>query len=196
MKMFVAGHWVDKPRVIEVKNPYDGALIDTVPRGDGADVERALACAEQGAKFMAKLSAYERWKILRKTADWIAARTEELGQVISKEEEGTRNQRSCGSPGGAFGLVVSWPGAVRCSRKSTFHKLFAPTRSPSLFAIKSRAVPKRPHLSPGWRTTSAERTPSLGWSFRSCYSPFANVAKALLQPCQFAVPLKPVDCRM
>lgn len=36
----------------------------------------------------------------------------------------------------------------------------------------------------------------LGRSFRSCYSPFANCAKALLQPCQFAVPLKPVDCRM
>ena len=86
MKMFVAGQWVDKSRVIEVKNPYDGALIDTVPRGDGADVERALVFAEQGAKVMAKLSAYERWKILRKTSDLIAARTEELGQVISQEE--------------------------------------------------------------------------------------------------------------
>ncbi|MFB3060923.1 MAG: aldehyde dehydrogenase family protein, partial [Candidatus Binatia bacterium] len=86
MKMFVAGHWVDKPRVIEVKNPYDGEVLDTVPRGDGTDVERALAFAERGAKVMAKLSAYERWKILRKTADLIAVRTEELGQVISKEE--------------------------------------------------------------------------------------------------------------
>jgi hypothetical protein len=38
-----------------------------------------------------------------------------------------------------------------------------------------------------------ERHP-LGGSFRSCYSPFANVANALLQPCQFAVPLKPMDC--
>ncbi len=52
MKIFVAGHWVDKPRVIEVKNLHDGALIDTVSRGDGADVERALAFAEQGTKVM------------------------------------------------------------------------------------------------------------------------------------------------
>src|SRR5688572_28145054 len=35
---------------------------------------------------MAKLSSYERWKILRKAADTMAARQEELGQIISKEE--------------------------------------------------------------------------------------------------------------
>src|SRR5688500_14776994 len=35
---------------------------------------------------MAKLSSYERWKILRKAADLMAARNEELGQIISKEE--------------------------------------------------------------------------------------------------------------
>src|SRR5688572_6154292 len=35
---------------------------------------------------MAKLSSYERWKILRKAADTMAARNEELGQLISKEE--------------------------------------------------------------------------------------------------------------
>ncbi len=114
MKMFVAGHWVDKPRVIEVKKSYDGALIDTVPRGDGADVERALAIAEQRTKIMVKLSGYERWKIFRKTVDLVAARTEELGRVISKEEEGTKTRRSRRSPGGALGRVDSWPGAVRC----------------------------------------------------------------------------------
>ena len=86
MKMYLAGAWVDKPKVIEVTNPYDGEVIDTVPRGDGTDMERALAFADRGAKVMAKLSAYERWRILRKAGDLISARTEELGQVISKEE--------------------------------------------------------------------------------------------------------------
>jgi len=35
---------------------------------------------------MAKLSSYERWRILRKAADDMAARNEELGRLISQEE--------------------------------------------------------------------------------------------------------------
>ena len=48
MKMFVAGQWVDKPEKIEVRNPYDGSVIDTVPKADAADVERAIAGAVEG----------------------------------------------------------------------------------------------------------------------------------------------------
>lgn len=86
MKNFIAGQWVDKPKKIEVRNPFDNSVIDTVPRADADDLERALAYAARGAKVMAKLSSYERWKILRKAADMMAARNEELGTLISKEE--------------------------------------------------------------------------------------------------------------
>jgi acyl-CoA reductase-like NAD-dependent aldehyde dehydrogenase len=84
--MFLAGTWTDKPKRIEVRNPYDNSVIDTVPKGDGGDVECALNFAERGAKIMAKLSGYERWKILRKAADIMAARNEDLGRTISSEE--------------------------------------------------------------------------------------------------------------
>src|SRR5258705_234466 len=47
---------------------------------------QALVFAERGANVMAKLSSYERWKILRQAADLMDARNEELGQIISKEE--------------------------------------------------------------------------------------------------------------
>ena len=86
MKIFLEGKWVDKSNKIEVRNPYDNSVIDTVPRADGGDVERALSFAERGAKVMARLSGYDRWRILRKAADIMAARNEELGQIISKEE--------------------------------------------------------------------------------------------------------------
>jgi acyl-CoA reductase-like NAD-dependent aldehyde dehydrogenase len=86
VKIFLAGKWVDKAKKLEVKNPFDNAVIDTVPKADTADLEQALVFAERGAKVMAKLSSYERWKILRKAADLMAARNEELGQLISKEE--------------------------------------------------------------------------------------------------------------
>ena len=86
MKNFIAAQWVDKPKKIEVRNPFDNSVIDTVPRADAADLTKALAFAERGAKVMAKLTAYERWKILRKAADLMAARNDEFGQMISKEE--------------------------------------------------------------------------------------------------------------
>jgi glyceraldehyde-3-phosphate dehydrogenase (NADP+) len=86
MKNFIAAQWVDKPKKIEVRNPFDNSVIDTVPRADAADLTKALAFAERGAKVMAKLTAYERWKILRKAADLMAARNDEFGQMISREE--------------------------------------------------------------------------------------------------------------
>jgi acyl-CoA reductase-like NAD-dependent aldehyde dehydrogenase len=86
VKMFLAGNWVGKEKKLEVKNPFDNSVIDTVPKAGADDLEKALAFAQRGAKIMARLSAYERWKILRKAADLMAARNEELGQLISKEE--------------------------------------------------------------------------------------------------------------
>ena len=86
MKNFVAGAWIDKVKKIEVTNPFDNSVIGAVPKADAGDLEKALAFAERGAKVMAKLSSYERWKILRKAADMMAERNEELGQIISQEE--------------------------------------------------------------------------------------------------------------
>ena len=53
MKMYVGGKWIDKDDKIDVLNPYDGSVIDTVPRGDTSDVEAAIASAERGAAAMA-----------------------------------------------------------------------------------------------------------------------------------------------
>ena len=86
MKMYAAGQWIDKPKKIDVVNPYDNSVIDTVPRGDAADVDRALESAARGARAMAGLSGYERWKILKKAAELIEARNEEVGRLISTEE--------------------------------------------------------------------------------------------------------------
>src|SRR2546430_15421405 len=59
---------------------------DTVPRADATDVERALQSAERGAKAMARLTSFERWKILHAAAEKMAACVEELRTLISKEE--------------------------------------------------------------------------------------------------------------
>src|SRR5580658_2379498 len=85
MKMCVGGKWVDKGEKIEVLHPYDNSVVDTVPRASTADVDAALTAAVHGAKTMAKLTAWDRYQILKKAAEKLEARTEEFARVITLE---------------------------------------------------------------------------------------------------------------
>ena len=85
MKMYIAGEWVDKDDKIDVTNPYDGSVVDTVPRGDAADVARAIDSAARGAKVMAEMSAYERYEIIHKASDIMLERLDDLGRTITLE---------------------------------------------------------------------------------------------------------------
>ena len=86
MRMYINGQWIDKAETIPVFNPFDQSVLDTVPRGTAADVDLAITSAVRGAKAMAKLTAYERYAILHRTAELMAERLEDLGQTITKEE--------------------------------------------------------------------------------------------------------------
>ena len=86
MKMYIGGQWVDKAKTVPVINPFDGSQIGTVPRGDGADVEAAITSAVRGAAVMANLTGYQRFAILRKAADLIEERREDLARTITMEE--------------------------------------------------------------------------------------------------------------
>ena len=86
MRMFVQGEWAETPHVIEVKNPYDDSVVDTVPHASAADVDAALSGAVDGAAVMRRLPAYDRAKILVKAADIMEERAEDLARTISSEE--------------------------------------------------------------------------------------------------------------
>src|SRR5262245_26880302 len=86
MKMFVAGQWIDKAQKIEVRSPFDGSVVDTVPKADGSDVENALAAAVEGARIMRAMPGYERFQILNKTARLMRARRDDLARTLSLEE--------------------------------------------------------------------------------------------------------------
>jgi len=86
MKMYIGCQWVDRQDSITVLNPFDQSIIDTVPRGTAADVETAISSAAKGAEIMAKIPSYERYMILRRTADLMAERSEDLAQTITNEE--------------------------------------------------------------------------------------------------------------
>src|SRR5258708_2811699 len=86
MKMFVAGSWIDKAEKVEVKNPFDGSVVDTVPKADLADVEWALAAAVEGAKIMRAMPGYQRFQILNKAAQLMRQRQADLARTLSLEE--------------------------------------------------------------------------------------------------------------
>ena len=86
MKMYIAGQWVDRDNTMLVLNPFDQSIVDTVPKGSAADVELAINSAARGAGVMGKMPAYERYAILRRTADLMAERSEDLAKTITNEE--------------------------------------------------------------------------------------------------------------
>lgn len=85
MKMLIGKKWVDKDEKIDVRNPYDDGLVDTVPAGDVADVEAAFQAAEEGFEINRNLPVHERISILYKTAEIIRSRQEDFAKIIASE---------------------------------------------------------------------------------------------------------------
>ena len=99
MKMFLAGRWVEKPQQAQVKNPFDGSVIDTVPKGDAADVEAAIDGAVAGAVEMRRTSGYQRYEILHRASELMRAgrRTGTPDQPRGRQDAGRRPRRSVGA---------------------------------------------------------------------------------------------------
>lgn len=86
MKTLVGGKWIDKPAKIEVRNPYDNSVIDTVPKVDADDIERALVVAVEGARIMRAMPGYDRAQILHRAAERMGGQSDRLARLISSEE--------------------------------------------------------------------------------------------------------------
>jgi aldehyde dehydrogenase (NAD+) len=81
-KMRIGGELVGGDRVIEVRNPYTGAILGSVPNAGDADVRRALSIAKG---FRSKLSRYDRYRICHRAAELIGARGAEISDLITAE---------------------------------------------------------------------------------------------------------------
>ncbi len=85
MKMLLGGEWVDRDECIEVRNPYDNSLLDTVPAASVEDVQSAVGAAVEGRRINRDLPAHKRMEILRRTADIVKERSEEFARTIATE---------------------------------------------------------------------------------------------------------------
>jgi acyl-CoA reductase-like NAD-dependent aldehyde dehydrogenase len=86
-RMLIDGAWVDGSDDARdpILNPATGATIDTVPRGNAADAERAVAAAREGKRRIARLPAHERCAILLRVADRIEREQDELARLLCRE---------------------------------------------------------------------------------------------------------------
>ena len=85
MKMLLAGQWLDRDETIEVRDPFDGSLVDTVPSATTADVETALAAAHAARDTARRLSTYERCAILTRAAAIVRDHLEDFARTIARE---------------------------------------------------------------------------------------------------------------
>jgi glyceraldehyde-3-phosphate dehydrogenase (NADP+) len=85
MKMLLNGEWVDREETIEVHDPYDDSVIDTVPAATNGDVETALESSVRGFEVARKMSVFDRAQVLFKTAALVSENLEEFATIIARE---------------------------------------------------------------------------------------------------------------
>lgn len=87
MRNLIGNKWRDAEngKTIDVLNPANKKLIDTVPDSTLEDVDFAVQTAVEGQKEWAKISIAERGRILLKFAELVKDDDENLAQLLSQE---------------------------------------------------------------------------------------------------------------
>ena len=86
-RIFLGGHWVTPSGkgTLEVINSSTGDVVATVPEGDAADADRAVAAARDAFDAWAALPPAERAAYLDKVRDGLKARMDDLLRIIATE---------------------------------------------------------------------------------------------------------------
>ncbi len=92
MKMLLGHEWVDRSDTIDVRDPFDNSLIDTVPSANAEDVQIALVTAYAARETARKMTTYERSQVLLKTASIVADNLEDFARTIAREGSKTINE--------------------------------------------------------------------------------------------------------
>ncbi|HEX2653624.1 MAG TPA: NAD-dependent succinate-semialdehyde dehydrogenase, partial [Xanthobacteraceae bacterium] len=86
--LHIDGKWTKGARSAgePVLNPATGDAIGTVAHADTADLDRALAAAEKGFAEWRKVSPFDRYKLMRKAADILRSRADDIGKIMTMEQ--------------------------------------------------------------------------------------------------------------
>src|SRR5437870_1485008 len=86
--LFIDGAW--RPAIggktPAVLNPATGEAIGTVAHAEKADLDLALAAAQRGFATWRRVSAHERYRLMRKAADILRSRAGDIATLMTMEQ--------------------------------------------------------------------------------------------------------------
>ncbi len=88
VRLHIAGEWrgARSNETLPIMNPATGEEIGRLPKAGTVDLDEALEAAERGFKVWRAVSAFERSKILRKAADLLRTRVDEIARIMTIEQ--------------------------------------------------------------------------------------------------------------
>lgn len=87
-QMLIGGEHVESASGVtyEVRNPATGEVVDQAPRGTSADVEQAVAAAEDAFKDWSDTTAEDRGKMLMSACELIREKSGDIAQLLTQEQ--------------------------------------------------------------------------------------------------------------
>jgi succinate-semialdehyde dehydrogenase/glutarate-semialdehyde dehydrogenase len=70
----------------DVVNPATGKVLAQLPHATKSDLDRALVAADRAFQKWRKVSAFERGKLLRKAAELVRTRADDIAKVLTQEQ--------------------------------------------------------------------------------------------------------------
>jgi succinate-semialdehyde dehydrogenase/glutarate-semialdehyde dehydrogenase len=88
ISLHIDGAWCQgaSGRSQPVLNPATSEAIGATPHAEKSDLDRALAAADKGFRAWRKVSPYDRYKIMRKAADLMRARVDDIARTMVMEQ--------------------------------------------------------------------------------------------------------------
>jgi len=83
---YIDGQWLHSAATYPVLNPANGEVVAEVAKGGGEETRAAIAAAEQALPAWRGLLAKERAVILRRWAELMLARRDDLAALLSREQ--------------------------------------------------------------------------------------------------------------
>jgi len=85
--LHIGGQWIyDRPVCVQVRNPSDETELGPVPSATSADLEQALAAADQGFRVWRDTPPLQRAQLLLRTCALVRERAEAIAHIITLEQ--------------------------------------------------------------------------------------------------------------
>lgn len=85
IRMRIGGSWRDAEQFQQVKDPYRNEVVALAPVSTARDCDDALDAAQEGKSAMAAMPGYERAALLRRAAENLKARLDDVARTMTRE---------------------------------------------------------------------------------------------------------------